>query len=338
MEASFGSVPSTAPNVDTLLGGSAFDSSFGSGSQPSFDPEKQQRKEQVLARREEMRQKAGGSPLDVPAPVSVAQPQQNVSFTTPTATAAPAALRDDLIRGAIEFLTHPRVANSDADKKRRFLKSKGMTDEEIAEAFKRSGSFGRSKGVFFLSEFLNFFSPAPVRCLVYHLRNANRIFEEEHERSPFLFQLEPISFVLSLILSNHMFVLTLIFFYILGSLAAATPGGLPMAPMQQQQQQPQQYAGQQMIPQQYQQQRPYGPAMLPYAYMVPIIPNRLSISHDFVPFLQTTTTSSTRRSVSITESTRFHSYYLCRHRFSYHISCPSSSLTYFAARVVGSDW
>eukprot|EP01122_Echinamoeba_exundans_P012220 TRINITY_DN5056_c0_g2_i2.p1 TRINITY_DN5056_c0_g2~~TRINITY_DN5056_c0_g2_i2.p1 ORF type:complete len:467 (+),score=129.71 TRINITY_DN5056_c0_g2_i2:71-1471(+) len=184
MEASFGSVPSTAPNVDALLGGSALDPAFGSGSQPSFDAEKQQRKEQVLARREEMRQKAGGSPIDVPAPVSVPQPQQNVSFTSQAATAAPAALRDDLIRGAVEFLTHPRVANSDADKKRRFLKSKGMTDEEIAEAFKRSGS-----------------------------------------------------------------------------LAAATPGGLPMAPVPQQQQ----YAAPvgQMMPQQYQQPRPYGAVMPP---------------------------------------------------------------------------
>lgn len=138
------SVPLSAPTVDSLLNGSNMDPSmsaaFGSGSQNQFDSEKQQRKQQVLARREELRQKAVGGD-DASAPLAAPPAQQTPVYTQPpTQTAAPVGLRDDLIRGAVDFLTHPRVAGSDPEKKRRFLKSKGLTDEEIIESFKRAGS------------------------------------------------------------------------------------------------------------------------------------------------------------------------------------------------------
>lgn len=139
MEAS--SVPAATPNVEALFG-TPSDSYLGGNT--NLDVEKQQRKELVFARREEARQKAGGSPADVATPVSgpiaSQQPQLTPQFQQ-VAAPQPAALRDDLIRGAVDFLTHPKVASSDNDKKRRFLQTKGLTNEEIVEAFKRSGAF-----------------------------------------------------------------------------------------------------------------------------------------------------------------------------------------------------
>lgn len=46
---------------------------------------------------------------------------------------------EDKIKSAVAFLTHPQVATKDMSEKLRFLKHKGMTDEEIAEALKRLG-------------------------------------------------------------------------------------------------------------------------------------------------------------------------------------------------------
>ncbi|CAO3649683.1 unnamed protein product [Cunninghamella echinulata] len=47
-------------------------------------------------------------------------------------------LREDLLKLAINFLSSPKVQTADKEKKITFLKSKGLTDAEITEAFKRN--------------------------------------------------------------------------------------------------------------------------------------------------------------------------------------------------------
>lgn len=46
-------------------------------------------------------------------------------------------LRDDQIQNAVKFLSHPRVRGSPVIHRRSFLEKKGLTKEEIDEAFRR---------------------------------------------------------------------------------------------------------------------------------------------------------------------------------------------------------
>ncbi|XP_065344960.1 peroxisomal membrane protein PEX14 [Cloeon dipterum] len=52
--------------------------------------------------------------------------------------ASSSALREDLVRTAVQFLTNPKVKDSSKDHKEAFLKKKGLTDAEISAAFQRS--------------------------------------------------------------------------------------------------------------------------------------------------------------------------------------------------------
>ena len=45
--------------------------------------------------------------------------------------------KKELIRQAIGFLKNPKIANQDKEKVNAFLKKKGLTDEDIQEAYKR---------------------------------------------------------------------------------------------------------------------------------------------------------------------------------------------------------
>lgn len=47
--------------------------------------------------------------------------------------------REELINKATEFLSDPRIIKAPEDKKRSYLKSKGLTDEEINIAMQRAG-------------------------------------------------------------------------------------------------------------------------------------------------------------------------------------------------------
>uniref|UniRef100_A0A6B2LF10 Peroxisomal membrane protein PEX14 n=1 Tax=Arcella intermedia TaxID=1963864 RepID=A0A6B2LF10_9EUKA len=49
------------------------------------------------------------------------------------------SVREEYIKNAVDFLTDPRIVTSSDDKKRKFLTSKGLTNEEIEEAYKRAG-------------------------------------------------------------------------------------------------------------------------------------------------------------------------------------------------------
>lgn len=52
--------------------------------------------------------------------------------------------REELINKAAEFLSDPRILKSPEDKKRSYLKSKGLTDEEINIAIQRTGTVANS--------------------------------------------------------------------------------------------------------------------------------------------------------------------------------------------------
>jgi hypothetical protein len=46
-------------------------------------------------------------------------------------------MREDYIQNAVKFLSHPRVKGSPVFHRRSFLEKKGLTSEEIDEAFRR---------------------------------------------------------------------------------------------------------------------------------------------------------------------------------------------------------
>jgi hypothetical protein len=48
-------------------------------------------------------------------------------------------MREDLLQSAVSFLLSNQVQSAAKEKKVQFLKSKGLNDEEIEEAFKRTG-------------------------------------------------------------------------------------------------------------------------------------------------------------------------------------------------------
>lgn len=87
---------------------------------------------------------------------SVASPSSQVAATpvpppttiptTPstTETNAAAAIREDMIKPAVSFLSSPNVRSADREKKVAFLQKKGLSQTEITEAFKRAGVEGES--------------------------------------------------------------------------------------------------------------------------------------------------------------------------------------------------
>jgi hypothetical protein len=46
-------------------------------------------------------------------------------------------MREDYIQNAVKFLSHPKVKGSPVFHRRSFLEKKGLTNEEIDEAFRR---------------------------------------------------------------------------------------------------------------------------------------------------------------------------------------------------------
>jgi len=105
--------------------------------QPQLQPQPQPQPQpqvspQVQPRVQPQAQNQTYVPLQPPAQpqVSIQQPNSN--------------LREEMVANAVAFLTHPKVMNSPEDRKRKFLKQKGLTDEEINEAFLRSLGGGRS--------------------------------------------------------------------------------------------------------------------------------------------------------------------------------------------------
>lgn len=106
--------------------------------------EVEKRKEAAAQRKEEMRLRAQERQTQDPSPPYVDATNPLLPpVTTPVPQQLQAQpvrpLREDQIRNAIEFLQDPRIIPSPLDRKKKFLQSKGLTDEEINEAIKRVG-------------------------------------------------------------------------------------------------------------------------------------------------------------------------------------------------------
>lgn len=73
-----------------------------------------------------------------PGNTSSSPSSQNATTTTSPATPT-TTLREDLIKSAVSFLSSPNVRSAETAKKVAFLRQKGLSQEEIEEAFKRVG-------------------------------------------------------------------------------------------------------------------------------------------------------------------------------------------------------
>ncbi len=67
------------------------------------------------------------------------QPEGPSEKAEAAAAAPPAPGSEDQITNAVAFLTHPKVRESTEASKRSFLKSKGLSEADIDEAFRRAG-------------------------------------------------------------------------------------------------------------------------------------------------------------------------------------------------------
>lgn len=79
-----------------------------------------------------------------PTPPTTEAQQASIAQETPKQQDSPPSvfknsepLREDQIQNAIKFLSHPRVRGSPVIHRRSFLERKGLTKEEIDEAFRR---------------------------------------------------------------------------------------------------------------------------------------------------------------------------------------------------------
>ncbi|KAL0718352.1 hypothetical protein Bca4012_067674 [Brassica carinata] len=79
------------------------------------------------------------SPNDETSPISEAtnEVQQASETSLPSVFKNTEPIREDQIQNAIKFLSHPRVRGSPVIHRRSFLERKGLTKEEIDEAFRR---------------------------------------------------------------------------------------------------------------------------------------------------------------------------------------------------------
>eukprot|EP00271_Cylindrocystis_brebissonii_P000798 TRINITY_DN1099_c1_g1_i2.p1 TRINITY_DN1099_c1_g1~~TRINITY_DN1099_c1_g1_i2.p1 ORF type:complete len:1081 (+),score=340.67 TRINITY_DN1099_c1_g1_i2:235-3477(+) len=79
-------------------------------------------------------------PFAPPSPTMTVEMTPNSAATpasAPPPSAPPVALREDHVRNAVNFLAHPNVKGSPVKYRRSFLESKGLTADEIDEAFRR---------------------------------------------------------------------------------------------------------------------------------------------------------------------------------------------------------
>ncbi|KAL9552937.1 hypothetical protein MBANPS3_003520 [Mucor bainieri] len=87
-------------------------------------------------------------PVASPSTQAAATPTPPPAATTPapstTESTATAAVREDMIKPAVSFLSSPNVRSAGREKKVAFLQKKGLTQAEITEAFKRAGVEGDS--------------------------------------------------------------------------------------------------------------------------------------------------------------------------------------------------
>lgn len=73
----------------------------------------------------------------------MAEKQQDVQVEVPKPISPPSVfvnsepMREDQVQNAVKFLSHPKVRGSPVMYRRSFLEKKGLSREEIDEAFRR---------------------------------------------------------------------------------------------------------------------------------------------------------------------------------------------------------
>ncbi|XP_014776265.1 peroxisomal membrane protein PEX14 [Octopus bimaculoides] len=85
--------------------------------------------------------------------------------------------RENLIYTAVSFLNHNKVRNTSIAHKKSFLKRKGLTDEEILEAFKRSGTPEDDTAFLAPQSLQPYYQQHPSTIQVPHVTAWNRIRE-----------------------------------------------------------------------------------------------------------------------------------------------------------------
>ena len=68
-------------------------------------------------------------------PQATAKPPKEISSKSVFVNSQP--IREEQVQNAVNFLSHPRVRGSPIVHRRNFLEKKGLTKEEIDEAFSR---------------------------------------------------------------------------------------------------------------------------------------------------------------------------------------------------------
>ncbi|KAF9106804.1 hypothetical protein BGX27_009020 [Mortierella sp. AM989] len=126
----------------------------GNNGQAMTTEQRNERREALLKRQKESREKAqqlsqaarananagtNAAPVTASVPTAAAPAPTSTSVTTPTPAAAPVApapavdapVRENMVQQAVSFLSSPNVQSADESKKIQFLEKKGLTSKEI---------------------------------------------------------------------------------------------------------------------------------------------------------------------------------------------------------------
>ncbi|GAB1608306.1 peroxisomal membrane protein PEX14-like [Argonauta hians] len=85
--------------------------------------------------------------------------------------------RENLINTAVSFLKHEKVRNTSTAHKKSFLNRKGLSEDEILEAFRRSGTSEEEAGFYPPQPLQPFYKPPPPIIPVTHVSSWTRIRE-----------------------------------------------------------------------------------------------------------------------------------------------------------------
>lgn len=67
----------------------------------------------------------------------ISKPEAAMEKSSPSVFVNSEPMREDQVQNAVKFLSHPKVRGSPVMYRRSFLERKGLTKEEIDEAFRR---------------------------------------------------------------------------------------------------------------------------------------------------------------------------------------------------------
>jgi len=112
--------------------------------------DREARKEKVLKRKQAMQKKAGITKTEI-------DELNDTNIGAAPQSAAKSSIREDIVNSCVNFLNHPKVKNYPLAQKTEYLKKKGLTPEEIQEAFQRANG-----GTSTTSKTVSIVPPAPA--------------------------------------------------------------------------------------------------------------------------------------------------------------------------------